>query len=97
MNNFKKNIYRSCEVPVTGICVSLTFFDYKGVGAITFNFTLCNGTPSSFTTSALPNSGGNFVTWDMSSEDPMMPCYIDGTLTASIVNCNNFVTAPCGG
>jgi hypothetical protein len=95
MHSFKKNIYRTFTESVVTNCVSLQFFDYKGVGAITFNFNLCNGTPSSFITSSLPNSGGNFVTWDMSSEDPMMPCYIDGTLTASIVNCNNFVTAPC--
>lgn len=95
MINFKKNIYKLENDVIVPNCVKLLFFDYKGVGDITFSFTNCDNISDSYTFFDLPNSGGSYVTYDTSLAVPEMPCYKDGTITASIVNVKNYVTEPC--
>jgi len=96
MWNFKKQILKKgADTAPLGDCVSLVSFDYKGVGDITFNFTNCEGDPDSYTFTGLPNTGGTYETWSTDAAIPPMPCYLNGTLTASIVNVNNYVIAEC--
>ena len=95
MRNFKKNIFKSTMEVNTGNCVHLNFFDYKGLSDVTFSFTRCDGSPGIYTYGNLPNTGGNFATWDTSISIVAMPCYLDNTLTVIAGNVNNFVTSPC--
>lgn len=94
MEEFRKSAYRNRrKVVIPGNCVTLVSFDYKGDGDVTFTYEVCLGVIES-STHTLPNSGGDYQTYPADALVPNIPCFIEGTISASIVNVNNYVTTP---